>query len=41
MQATGGIAILIRVELETGQKIFACVIGKIRIRFIKVVPGDM
>jgi translation initiation factor IF-1 len=41
MQTTEGVAVLFRVELETGQKIFACVIGKMRIRIIKVVPGDM
>ena len=29
-----------RVELETGQKIMAYLSGKMRIHYIKIVPGD-
>jgi len=29
-----------RVELDTGQKVLAHLSGKMRIHFIKIVPGD-
>lgn len=29
-----------RVELETGQKVVAYLSGKIRIHYVKIVPGD-
>ena len=31
---------MFRVELETGQKILAHLSGKMRIHYIKIVPGD-
>jgi translation initiation factor IF-1 len=32
---------LFRVELESGQNILAHLSGKMRMRYIKVVPGDL
>ncbi len=29
-----------KVQLETGQKIFAYLAGKMRIHYIRIVPGD-
>ena len=31
---------MFRVELENGHKVLAHISGKIRMRFIKIVPGD-
>ena len=31
---------MFRVELETGQKVLAHLSGKMRIHYIKIVPGD-
>jgi len=31
---------MFRVELDTGQKVLAHLSGKMRIHFIKIVPGD-
>ncbi len=32
---------MFRVELETGQKILAHLAGRMRIHYVRVVPGDM
>ncbi|UCF86570.1 MAG: translation initiation factor IF-1 [Nitrospiraceae bacterium] len=32
---------MFRVELESGQQILAYVSGKMRMHFIKILPGDM
>jgi translation initiation factor IF-1 len=32
---------MFRVELETGQNILAHVAGRIRVHYVKIVPGDV
>ncbi len=32
---------MFRVELDTGQKILAHLAGKMRIHYVRIVPGDM